>query len=117
MQQQGFNRIASRRILSFAVQGHTHSLGHIRCRVDKEMTNAIGMAEHGNSGVVLNEADQRIASPRNDQIHQAIEAQQRQAFLTGGQQGEGIRGTGLAASPAFSASITASLVQRASLRP
>ena len=78
------------------------------------MTDAVRVAQHGNAGVVLNESHQLIAAPRNDQIHQTVQPQQRQAFLTGGQRRQRIGDTALRSSPSLRASITASLVQRAS---
>ena len=54
------------------------------------MADAIGVAEHRNTGVVLDEAHQLIGAPRNDQIHQAIELEQGQTLLTGGEQGQGL---------------------------
>lgn len=54
------------------------------------MADPIGMAEHRDAGVVLDEANQFVAAPGDDQIHEAIQTQQRQALLTCGEQREGI---------------------------
>ena len=50
------------------------------------MAHPIGMAQHWNAGVVLDEAHQLVAAPGDDQIHKAIQPQQGQALLTSGEQ-------------------------------
>ena len=99
MHQQGLDGVAGGRVLRLAVDGHPQRLGHIGRCIDIEMADAIGMAQHWNPGVVLDETDQLIAAARNDQIHQPIEAQQRQALLAGGEQRQGISRHGTAAQP------------------
>ena len=56
------------------------------------MADAIGMAEHRNAGVVLDEAHQLVGAAGNDQIHQPVQLQQGQALRPGGEQlqGQGI---------------------------
>jgi len=56
------------------------------------MADSIRVSQHGNAGVVLNEPNQFVAASGNDQINQTIQLQQGQAFLTGGQKGQCIRG-------------------------
>ena len=92
MNQQSLHCIAGSRVLHFAVQGNGHSLIWVRLGIHIQMTHPIGMAEHGNTGVVLNEAHQFVAAPGNDQIHQSLKPQQSKAVFTGGEQSEGLGG-------------------------
>ena len=66
MNQERLDRIASRRILGLAIDRNAQSLGTIDLFIHIQMTNTIGMAKDRNSGVVLNETDQLVATPRNN---------------------------------------------------
>ena len=92
MQQEGLDGIACSWILGFAVQSHPHGFLHIRRRIHIKMADSIRVSQHGNAGVVLNEPNQFVAASGNDQINQTIQLQQCQAFLTGRQKGQCIRG-------------------------
>ena len=90
MQQQGFDRVAGRRVLGFGIDGDRQGLVQVGGAIHIEVADAIGVAQHRNAGVVLDEAHQLIGAPRNDQVHQAIELEQGQALLPRGEQGQGL---------------------------
>ena len=90
MHQQGLNGVAGGGVLALAVHRHPNGFVDVGRRIHVEVAHPIGMAQHRNAGVVLDEAHQFVASPGNDQVHEAIETQQGQAFLTGGEQSQGI---------------------------
>ena len=92
--QQGLDRVAGGRVLGLAVERHPQGLGHIHLLVDVEVTDAIGVAENGDAGVVLDEAHQGVGTARNDQIHQPVEPEQRQALLAAGEQLQRLGGHG-----------------------
>ena len=91
MHQQGFDRVAGRRVLGLAVERQPQGLLEVGGRIHIEMTDAVGMAQHRNAGVVLDEAHQLVGAAGNDQIHQAIELQHGQALRSGGEQLQGQR--------------------------
>ena len=86
MHQQGFNGVAGGRVLGLAIEGEPHRLLHIGSGIHEEVAEAIGVAQHGNAGVVLDVAHQGVGAPGDDQIHQAVEFQQRQALFPAGEQ-------------------------------
>ena len=91
MHQQGFDRVAGRRVLGLAVERQPQGLLQIGRRIHIEMTDAVGMAQHRDAGVVLDEAHQLVGAAGNDQIHQAIELEHGQALGPGGEQLQGLR--------------------------
>jgi hypothetical protein len=91
VQQQGFDRVAGGRVLGLAVDRHPQGLLQINGGIHVEVADAIGMAEHRDAGVVLDEAHQGIAAAGDDQVHEAVKLQQRQAFGAAGEQLQGRR--------------------------
>ena len=88
--QQGFDRVAGCRVLGLGIQCHLQGQLKVGGPINKQVADAIGMTQHRNTGVVLDEAHQGIGTSGNDQIHQPIELQQPQAFLPAGEQLQGI---------------------------
>ena len=88
--QQGLDRVASSRVLGFGIQRHLQSQLKVGSPIHEQVADAVGMTKHWNPGVVLDEAHQGIGAPGNDQVHQAVELQQPQAFLPTGEQLEGV---------------------------
>ena len=76
--------------MGFRVEGDPDGLGNVNLLIDVQVANPVGMAQDRDAGVVLDKAHQRIGAAGNDQIHQAVELEQRQAFLAGRQQLQGL---------------------------
>ena len=89
--QQGLDGVAGRRVLGLAVDCHPQGLLEVGGGVDVQMADAIGVAQHRDAGVVLDEPHQGVGTPGNDQIHEPVELEQTQAFFAAGQQLEGGR--------------------------
>ena len=83
MNQERLDCIASRRVLGLAIDRNAQSLRTIDLLIHIQMANTIGMAKDRNSGVVLDETDQLVATPRNNQVHKTIEPEQSQALRSG----------------------------------
>ena len=90
MQQQGFDGIAGCRVLRLAIDSHGDGLIQVHLAIDIQMAYAIGVPQHRNPGVVLNELHQGIGSPGDDQIHQSFQLEQRQALFPTGEQRQDI---------------------------
>ena len=67
--------IAGRRIVHLGVNADLASHVNITVRVNIDVADAVGMAQHGNLGVLLDMGHQRVAASWDDQVNDIVQLQ------------------------------------------
>lgn len=77
VQQQSLRGIAGRGIVSFGVDDDPHGFGGISLAVDVDVADALGMAHHRYSGVVLDVLDETSRATGNHEVDELVHLEQR----------------------------------------
>ena len=81
MQQQCFHRVASRGVVGLGVDDHGSCARYVRRRVHVHVAHALRVAQHRDARVVLDVLHHGAGTPRNDQVDEPVQLQQRAHLL------------------------------------
>ncbi len=84
MHQQGLHGVAHRGILQLGIVADPNSHLQVGSRVNIGVAYAVGMTEHRYLGMLLDEPDQLVGAPGDDQVHELVHVQQAVDLLAGG---------------------------------
>ena len=93
--QKGFDGVAHRRILRLPVHREVHRHLHIRRLVHVEVADAVGVAEDGDARILLDEADELVAPPGDEQVDGVVPREEGVDILAGLDELEAGRGDAL----------------------
>ena len=95
MHQERLNGVAGGGILGFGIQSHGNGHVDVHPLVHIEVANPIGVAQHGDAGVLLDGAHKGVGAAGHNQIHQLIQLEQGHDLLATGEQIQavGVHGT------------------------
>ena len=83
LDEQRLDRVAGGGVLDLGVDAHAHGQVHVGGLVHVDVADAVGVAHHGNAGVVHDVAHEGVGAARDEQVDQAVAAQQLADLLAG----------------------------------
>ena len=90
MHQDLLHSIASRRVVDFGIDTDLAGHADVAVRIDVNVADAVGVAQHSDLGVLLDVGHQRIAASGNDQVNDIIQLEQVVHIFPGGDQADDV---------------------------